>query len=122
MDKGFYQVRLVHPHALFVIRVRGNMVVEADPIGKWMVGKSFMYVGEWIAKKHGDLMKIRETDKENVHIRVGQSEYDALCFCEKACREFVRKVECGKARSRKSYKEMKEALAFLDSARRLEVE
>jgi len=28
----------------------------------------------------------------------------------KACEEFVRKVECGEARSKKSYAEMKEAI------------
>ena len=30
-----------------------------------------------------------------------------------ACREFVRKVECGEARSKRSYKQMKQALNFI---------
>ena len=34
--------------------------------------------------------------------------------CVEACREFVRKVECGTARSVHSYKQMKEALALVD--------
>jgi len=55
-----YQVRLTKPHALFVIRTLGNVVIDADPIGKWMIGKSIVYVGEWIAKKHGDLIQIKE--------------------------------------------------------------
>lgn len=32
-----------------------------------------------------------------------------------ACREFVRKVECGEARSKRSYKQMKAALANLEA-------
>jgi len=31
-----------------------------------------------------------------------------------ACKEFVRKVECGEARSTRSYKQMKEALNFIN--------
>jgi len=31
-----------------------------------------------------------------------------------ACQEFVRKVECGEARSKKSYKQMKEAIKNFD--------
>lgn len=44
-------------------------------------------------------------------------EHSALCLCEEACREFIRKVECGEARSRRSYKQMKEAIELLDKAR-----
>lgn len=33
-----------------------------------------------------------------------------------ACREFVRKVEAGEARSKRSYAQMKEAIAMLDVA------
>ncbi len=55
-----YQVRLTKPHALFVIERRGNTIIATDLIGKWMIGKSFMYVSEWIAKKGGDLMQIKE--------------------------------------------------------------
>ena len=55
-----YQVRLTKPHAIFVIRAQGNKIVATDPIGKWMIGKSIVYVGEWIAKKHGDLIQIKE--------------------------------------------------------------
>lgn len=46
------------------------------------------------------------------------NEYTALCKCEAACREFIRKVECGEARSRKSYAEMKQAIHVLDVARK----
>lgn len=45
------------------------------------------------------------------------NEYGALCLCEDACREFIRKVECGEARSRRSYARMKEAVRLLDKAR-----
>jgi len=40
-----------------------------------------------------------------------------LLLCEDACRDFVNKVETGRARSVKSYKKMKDALAILDEAR-----
>lgn len=41
-----------------------------------------------------------------------------LAQCETACREFVGKVERGEARSRRSYAEMKAALAAIDAARK----
>lgn len=43
--------------------------------------------------------------------------YDALRLCEESCIEFVRKVECGEARSKRSYAQMKEALEALQIAR-----
>ena len=44
----------------FGIEVEGTQVVEAPPFGKWMVGKSFVYVCEWIAKKHGTIEQVGE--------------------------------------------------------------
>lgn len=55
-----YQVTL--PYACFGIEAVGNKVVSAAPIGHWMVGKSLVFVGEWVARKHGTLTKI--TQKE----------------------------------------------------------
>ena len=46
--------------ACFGIEVKGKKVVEAAPIGKWMIGKSFVYISEWIAKKHGTVKQVKE--------------------------------------------------------------
>ena len=51
-----YQVTL--PYACFGIEVSGGVVVGAAPVGKWMVGKSIVFVGEWIARKHGVLQRV----------------------------------------------------------------
>ena len=51
-----YRVEL--SYAVFGIITQGNTIIDAAPIGKWMIGKSIMYVGEWIAKKHGTLRQI----------------------------------------------------------------
>jgi len=51
---------------------------------------------------------------------ISDDVYKALCLCENACIEFVRKVDCGKARSIKSYTQMKMALQELDRARVIE--
>ena len=53
-----YQVTL--PYACFGIEVRGPTVTDAAPIGHWMVGKSIVVVGEWVARKHGVLKKVED--------------------------------------------------------------
>lgn len=55
-----YQVTL--PYACFGIEVRGPEVVSAAPIGRWMIGKSLVVVGEWIAKKHGTLRQLEKSE------------------------------------------------------------
>ncbi len=51
-----YQVML--PYACFGVEVAGDKIVLAAPIGRWMVGKSLVVVGEWIARKHGTLKQM----------------------------------------------------------------
>ena len=58
-----YQVTL--PYACFGIEVQGQTVVSAAPIGRWMVGKSLVVVGEWIARKHGVLKQIEEQNEQH---------------------------------------------------------
>lgn len=58
---------------------------------------------------------IKSCDKHPM--RIVEKERDAMQLCVDACIEFVRKVECGEARSRRSYAQMKEALAALDRAK-----
>jgi hypothetical protein len=54
-DTGLYQVTL--PYACFGIEVRNGVVTSSAPIGKWMVGKNFVYVAEWVSKKRGNMRK-----------------------------------------------------------------
>ncbi len=54
-----YQVML--PYACFGIEVKGQTVVSAAPVGRWMVGKSIVVVGEWVAKKHGMLKRVEQS-------------------------------------------------------------
>lgn len=48
-----WQVRL--PYASFGIVAQDNVVVEAAPIGRWMVGKLLPKIGDWVAKKRGSM-------------------------------------------------------------------
>jgi hypothetical protein len=41
------------PYATFGIEVEGGIVVEAAPIGYWMIGKDTQFIREWITKKNG---------------------------------------------------------------------
>lgn len=52
-----WQVQL--PYATFGIIVERNKVIEAAPIGRWMIGRSFMSIGNWVGQKGGKLIPIR---------------------------------------------------------------
>ena len=41
------------PYACFGIVVRHGKVIDAAPIGNWMVGKLWKDIKPWIAKKNG---------------------------------------------------------------------
>lgn len=41
------------PYATFGIEVDGGRVIDAAPIGNWMIGKDTKFIREWIAKKKG---------------------------------------------------------------------
>jgi len=51
-----YQIKL--SYATFGIMVENNIVVEAAPIGKWMVGKELDYIVTWVKSKKGEIIKI----------------------------------------------------------------
>jgi len=51
----YYQITL--PYACFGVTVGNNTVVDAPPIGRWMIGKAWAFVAEWVAKKHGAVRK-----------------------------------------------------------------
>ena len=56
LNGTLYQVTL--PYACFGITVSNNRVISAAPIGKWMIGKRFMIVCEWIDSKRGTLKEV----------------------------------------------------------------
>ena len=51
--------RIVLPYAVFGIAARGGMVVEAAPIGAWMIGKTIVFVRAWVIKKCGSMEDLR---------------------------------------------------------------
>ncbi len=56
-----YQITL--PYACFGIDVIDNIVIEAPPIAKWMIGNSIGGVCLWVSKKNGTIKEVR---KDNV--------------------------------------------------------
>jgi hypothetical protein len=51
--------RVVLPYAVFGIEGRGNTVIEAAPIGRWMVGRSLEYISAWLSRKKGKLEVVK---------------------------------------------------------------
>ncbi len=52
----------ITPHyACFGIEIKGAKVIDAAPIGKWMIGKSFVSVAEWVNKKGGTIKIVDST-------------------------------------------------------------
>jgi hypothetical protein len=45
-------------YACFGVLLRDNVVVDVAPIGKWMIGKSFVQVEKWVASKNGKIIKV----------------------------------------------------------------
>jgi hypothetical protein len=41
------------PYATFGIKVENKRVVDAAPIGYWMMGKDTQFIRSWVAKKGG---------------------------------------------------------------------
>jgi hypothetical protein len=56
-------------YASFGIRVDSQRVVDAAPIGRWMIGKDTKFIRDWILKKGGTWECIVPEDKdENVKL------------------------------------------------------
>jgi len=47
--------RIILPYATFGIEVENDIVTEAPPIDKWLVGKNIVTIMSWIATKYGDI-------------------------------------------------------------------
>ena len=50
------------PYATFGIEVDGGRVIDAAPIGYWMIGKDTAYIRQWINKKGGIWKMLPEGD------------------------------------------------------------
>ncbi len=72
----------------------------------WISAKGDVDIGETSGEKR--------SDEEAANALLIAAAPDLL----KACKEFVRKCECGEARSRRSYAEMKAALAKAEGVER----
>jgi len=46
-------VQIDIPYACFGITVKHGVVIEAAPIGKWMIGKPWKDIKVWVNKKKG---------------------------------------------------------------------
>jgi len=44
------------PYAFFGIEVENEIIVEAAPIGRWMIGSSWPAIQKWVAQKGGALV------------------------------------------------------------------
>jgi len=40
------------------IEVEDDIITEAPPIARWMVGKGINYIENWVTKKHGKVTRI----------------------------------------------------------------
>jgi len=78
--------------------------------GPWVINENG---DEIIRADHGDLVAFVEgiEQKDLKFIVRACNSHDELLA---ACKEFVRKVECGKARSKRSYAQMKAAIAHAE--------
>lgn len=79
-----------------------NYLAESD------LGKFKVYGGDLelvVAQTIGDVPELARQEEANAHLI--SASPDLL----EACKEFVRKVECGDARSKRSYAQMKAAIA-----------
>lgn len=52
-------VRVELPYAVFGIEVMEGRVIDAAPIGSWMIGKETSFIREWIRKKGGTWQLLR---------------------------------------------------------------
>lgn len=47
--------RITLPYAVFGIIVSNSTVIQAAPIGRWMIGKGIMGIQRWVLGKRGCL-------------------------------------------------------------------
>jgi hypothetical protein len=50
-------------YACFGIVLRGGECIEAAPIAKWMIGKSFTEIATWVKKKNGKIEVVQEANQ-----------------------------------------------------------
>ena len=52
--------RIVLSYAVYGIEVHAGKVVDAAPMGEWMVGKNIEYIKRWVRRKGGTMEKVDE--------------------------------------------------------------
>lgn len=50
--------RITLPYACFGISVRGNIVIDSAPIGKWMINKKLDQIELWVKNKQGKVEQL----------------------------------------------------------------
>jgi hypothetical protein len=50
--------RIVLSYAVFSIIAKNNIVVDAAPIGRWMISKTIDDITTWVRKKSGSIEKL----------------------------------------------------------------
>jgi hypothetical protein len=51
--------RIVLPYAVFAITTKDSLVIDAAPIGKWMIGKPLSIIMNWVESKQGKIRRLR---------------------------------------------------------------
>lgn len=54
-------------YATFGIVCHDGHVVDSAPIGKWMIGKSKQYIGDWVNQKGGKVLYIYPEPKGSLN-------------------------------------------------------
>lgn len=50
--------RIALPYACFGVRAHNNVIKEAPPVGRWMVGKYIDDINDWVKKKGGVMEEV----------------------------------------------------------------
>ena len=56
-----YRVKL--SYATYGIEIENDIVTEAPPIAKWMIGKNIVTIMSWVANKHGNIIPVKELEE-----------------------------------------------------------
>ena len=50
-------------YACYGITTNNSVVVDAAPIARWMIGKSIIYVSDWVKRKRGTIKYVYPSRK-----------------------------------------------------------
>ncbi|MGD8707066.1 MAG: hypothetical protein PVI88_00095 [Nitrosopumilaceae archaeon] len=58
-NEKLYRIELYYAVFGIVVNVKDNIIVDAPPIARWMVGKPLAKIKVWVDKKNGTITKIK---------------------------------------------------------------